>query len=186
MMKKLLTVVLLAFVSNVAMISPAYSADSDNGAVVVKKEEKSAFKGFFYKVWGKLRAISPTAATNTKRSSVATAGVRGAETTTSIISPYWKDDNTQDEDYVKELAEFTRAQQLAEEGDLEAAVDALSSFINTYDKSDYRANAQFALGVSYGGLGKTAESVSAFQDFVNDNPKHPLVDDAKQVISELR
>lgn len=139
-----------------------------------------------YKFWGKLRAISPSASAVRNTRSVATAGVRGAETTTSIISPYWKDDNTEDPEYMKELAEFTKAQQLAETGDFQGAVTALSNFIEEYSDSDYRANAQFALGMSYGGLGENAKSIDVFQSFVNDNPKHPLVGDAKQVMTELR
>ena len=187
-MKKVIYVFLLAFLSNGLVAVPVNAADDDsasNSAVIVKSEKKSVFTGFLNRVWGKLRAISPRAASKNTRS-VATAGVRGAETTTSIISPYWKDDNTEDPEYIKELEEFTKAQQLAESGDLTAAVSALSSFIDNYSDSDYRANAQFALGISYGGLGQNPESVNAFQNFVNDNPRHPLVGDAKQVMAELR
>jgi len=197
-MKKFIFVLMVAILTSVSDMNAANGAESGNtadkdsgdpssgGQIVIKSEQKSAFKGFLYKFWGKLRAISPSASANKEHRSVATAGVRGAETTTSVISPYWKDDNSEDPEYIKELEEFSKAQQLAEEGDLEGAVTALSSFINEYSNSDYRANAQFALGMSYGGLGKNAESVSAFQDFVNDNPKHPLVDDAKKVMAQLR
>lgn len=187
-MKKILCVFLVALLPNLSIVLPVNAAGADqasNNAVIVKSEKKSVFKGFLYKMWGKLRAISPRQPTKNTRS-VATAGVRGAETTTSIISPYWKDDDSANPEYLKELNEFTKAQQLAESGDLPAAITALSSFIDDYSDSDYKANAQFALGISYGGLGKNTESVSAFQSFVNDNPKHPLVDDAKQVMAELR
>ena len=187
-MKKIMCLVLMALLPNISIMMPVNAAGADDAskdAVIVKSENKSVFKGFLYKMWGKLRAISPRKASRNNRS-VATAGVRGAETTTSIISPYWKDDNTEDPEYLKELDEFTKAQQLAESGDLNAAITALSSFIENHKDSDYKANAQFALGVSYGGLGKNAESVKVFQDFVNDNPRHPLVGDAKQVMVELR
>ena len=187
-MKKLICVLLVALLPNISIIMPVNAAGADDaskGAVIVKSEKKNVFKGFLYNMWSKLRAISPRVATRNTRS-VATAGVRGAETTTSIISPYWKDDNTDNPEYLKELTAFTKAQQLAEDGDLPAAITALSSFIEGHGDSDYKANAQFALGISYGGLGKNTESVNAFQDFINDNPKHPLVGDAKQVMSELR
>ena len=187
-MKKFICVLLVALLPNVSIVMPVNAAGADkasNEAVIVRSEKKSVFTGFLSRMWGKLKAISPTPARRSTRS-VATAGVRGAETTNSIISPYWKDDNTEDPEYIKELTEFTKAQQLAEVGDLPAAITALSSFIENHGDSDYKANAQFALGISYGGLGKNAESINAFQAFVKDNPKHPLAGDAKQVMSELR
>ena len=52
--------------------------------------------------------------------------------------------------------------------------------------SDLKPNAQFALGLSYGGLGDKADSVSTLEGFIKDNPKHPLVADAKQVIAEMK
>lgn len=36
--------------------------------------------------------------------------IRGAETTTSLIKPYWKGDKTGDPEYVAELTRYTRAQ----------------------------------------------------------------------------
>lgn len=187
-MKKIICIFLIVLLPNASVVMPVNAAgadDASNGAVIIKSEDKSVFKGFLYKVWGKLRAISPRQATRTTRS-VATAGVRGAETTTSIISPYWKDDDSGDPEYLKVLNDYTKAQQLAESGDLPAAVEALSNFIEDHGDSNYKANAQFALAISYGGMGKNAESINAFQAFVDDNPKHPLVEDAKAVISELR
>ena len=40
-------------------------------------------------------------------------------------------------------------------------------------------------GLSQGGLGDIAASKRTLQGFVDEYPKHPLVADAKQVISEL-
>ena len=77
-------------------------------------------------------------------------------------------------------------QQLAENGDLKGAIDALSAFIDKHEDSDLKPNAQFALGISYGGLGQKQGAVDALQAFVADNPKHPLVSDAKQVIAQLK
>ena len=42
-----------------------------------------------------------------------------------------------------------------------------------------------ALGISQGGMGDITASKKNLQAFVDDNPKHPLVADAKQVIAEL-
>jgi TolA-binding protein len=183
-MKKILSMVLLL----VLLPGMALAADdkTDNVSVSVKSEQQSVFKGFLYSVWGKLRALSPRLSSHNSQRAVATAGIRGAETTTSLISPYWKDDRTEDPEYIRELTEFTKAQQLAENGDLQAAVTALNDFIGKYEKSDLKPNAQFALGISYGGLGQKAGAIKALQAFVSDNPEHPLVADAKQVIAQLK
>ena len=184
-MKKLICILLVSLVPYLSAVTTVSAAGTNNDSVVIKSEKKSAFKGFLYKFWGKLRAISPRAATRSTRS-VATAGVRGAETTTSIISPYWKDDNTEDPEYITELSEYSKAQQMAEDGNLQGAVKALNSFIDNHASSDFKPNAQFALGISYGGLGNNSEGVNVLKNLVNDYPKHPLVGDAKQLITELR
>jgi len=136
-------------------------------------------------VWGKLRALSPRMAKRNHSRSV-TAGVRGAETTDSLMNPYWKGDKTDDPAYAKELTEFHKANQLAENGDLPAAVKAFSSFIDGHGDSDLKANAQFAMGISYGGMGQVKSSVNTLRSFVKENPTHPMVADAKQVIAELQ
>ena len=182
-MKKL--VMILSLVLVMPALTVAAEQESDNKQFVVKSEQKSAFKGLLYSVWGKLRALNPTK-TRKRQRSVVTAGVRGAETTESPINPYWKDDKTNDKDYIKELESYTTAQQLAEDGDLNGAVKALSAFLEDHENSDLKPNAQFALGVSYGGLGQNQPSIDAFEAFVSDNPKHPLVADAKHVIAELK
>ena len=164
---------------------PAAAEQATGGAkIVVQKEQKSVFKGLLYSVWGKLRALSPKANKRTQRT--VTAGVRGAETTDSLIDPYWKGDKTDDPDYIKELTEFNNANQLVENGDLQGAVKAFSSFISNHTESDLKANAQFAMGISYGGMGQVKSSVNTLRAFVKDNPTHPMVSDAKQVIAELQ
>ena len=71
------------------------------------------------------------------------------------------------------------------DGDLQQAVTALNTFLQDYDNSDLKPNAQFALGISQGGMGDIPASKKTLQIFVDDNPKHPLVADAKQVIAEI-
>lgn len=168
---------------------PAMAADADSraaGSVVYKNESTSVFKGLLYQVWGRLRSLNPQLETNkTRQRSVATMGIRGAETTSSIIEPYWKGDKTEDKEYVAELTKYTRAQQFAEDGDLDKAVVELSAFLEEYQDSALKPNAQFALAISQGGLGDTGNSKRTLEDFVDDNPGHPLVSDAKQVMSSL-
>ncbi len=182
---KVLTVVLLIFTFATSSLA-VENRKSESGSIVVKKESSSIFKGLLYRVWGRLRALNPQLETNkTRNRSVATMGIRGAETTNSIIEPYWKGDKTDDEEYVAELTRYTRAQQYAEDGDLKKAVTELNSFLADYENSELKPNAQFALAISQGGLGEIAASKKTFEEFVDDNPGHPLVADARQVISEL-
>ena len=185
MMKNLSFILLFLF----AFSAPVFSAESKKDepkSIVVKSESSSSFKGLLYKVWGRLRALNPQLKTNkTRDRSVATMGIRGAETTTSIIEPYWKGDKTDNPEYITELTRYTEAQQYAEDGELQKAVTALNAFLEEFEGSDLKPNAQFALGISQGGMGDVPASKKTLQAFVEDNPKHPLVIDAKQVIAEL-
>ena len=183
-MKKITVILTLMFCFPVLSVAAEQKATESN--VVVQQKQKSVFKGLFYSVWTKLRTLSPKMSQRNRNRSVITAGVRGAETTDSLIDPYWKGDKTDDPGYIKELTDFNNAHQLAEKGDLPSAVKALSSFISNYDDSDLKANAQFALGISYGGMGDAKSSVNTLRAFIKDNPKHSMVVDAKQVIAELR
>lgn len=184
-MKNISLVLLLLFSVSV----PVYAVDSnadEQRSVVVKTESNSSFKGLLYKVWGRLRALNPQLKTNkTRDRAVATMGIRGAETTASIIEPYWKGDKTDDPEYIIELTRYTQAQQYAEDGDLQQAVTSLNAFLQEFDDSDLKPNAQFALGISQGGMGDIPASKKTLQRFVDDNPKHPLVTDARQVIAEI-
>jgi len=184
---KVLSVILLSLLSVTNAVFAEGTNVEDENPVMVQTESSSAFKGLLYKVWGRLRALNPQLKTNkTRDRSVATMGIRGAETTTSLIEPYWKGDKTDDPAYINELTRYTQAQQYAENGDLPKAVTELNSFLVEYADSDLKPNAQFALGISQGGMGNIAESKKTLQLFVDDNPKHPLVADAKQVIAELQ
>lgn len=181
---------ILVYIAALLLILPGQTMAEEqgtaDGSLLVKSEQKSVFKGLLYRVWGKLRALSPSTQRSNRNRAVVTAGVRGAETTDSIISPYWMGDKTDDPDYIKELEAYTKAQQLVEAGDLQAAVKALSAFIDGHGNSDLKPTAQFALGLSYGGLGQKQPGIDALQLFVNNHPGHPLVADAKQVIAELK
>lgn len=184
--KKLICVLTMVLVVPALSLAAEQASSNDNNQVIVKTEQASVFKGLLYRVWGKLRALNPQVNNRNRHRTAVTAGIRGAETTDSLINPYWMDDKTDDPDYIKELTEYTKAHQLAEDGDLQSAVKALSAFIESYGDSDLKPNAQFALGISYGGLGQNKPGVDALQAFVSDNPKHPLVADAKQVIAKLK
>jgi TolA-binding protein len=184
MMKSLSIVLCLMFGFSVS----SYAAEEKPAAakIIVKTESSSTFKGLLYRVWSRLRALNPQLKTNkTRHRSSVTMGIRGSETTTSLIEPYWKGDKTDDPEYITELTRYTEAQQYAEDGDLKKAVAALNSFLQEYEDSDLKPNAQFALGISLGGLGDIPASKKTLQMFIEDNPKHPLVADARQLIDEL-
>jgi TolA-binding protein len=159
--------------------------EAGDNNLIVKSEKNSVFKGLLYKVWERLRSLNPRVKTNKSHQTVATMGIRGAETTSSLIEPYWKGDKTSDPGYIKELRQYTQAQQFAEQGDLPKAVSALNTFLDQHSSSDLRPNAQFALGISQGGMGDVADSKKTLQAFLKDYPKHPLAKDAREVIDQL-
>lgn len=185
-MKKLLLVMVMCVVSvSVSAVENQQQRQQPNRVIV--KENKSIFKGLLYRVWSRLRTFSPQLQKkNTRKYGIATMGVRGAETTATLIEPYWKGDKSEDPLYIEQLTDYTNAQQLAETGKLEAAVKAFNAFIKNYGDSDLLPNAQFALGLSQGGLGDIDASIDSLESFIDDNPEHPLVIDAKQVIAEFK
>ncbi len=177
---------LVAFSVQTAAAESGDRAASSREKVVVKSEH-SVFKGLFYKVWGHLRSLNPRLRNGKDRKrTVVTMGVRGAETTTSIIEPYWKGDKTRDENFIAQLTEYTRAQELAETGDLQAAIDALNRFLEKYQDSELEPNARFALGLSQGSLGNRQAGIESLQGFIDQYPSHPLVGDARRIIEALR
>ena len=72
-----------------------------------------------------------------------------------------------------------------DQGQLEAAVRSFDDFLQQYGDSALRPNALFGKSISLAGIGQTADSLAAMRQFVDENPSHPLVDDARQVIDNL-
>ncbi len=143
------------------------------------------FKGLFLKVWNKLRSLNPPLQQSARAVPVYTVGIRGAESTNTLLKPYWKNDLAQDAEFQAELRQFTKAQQKLDQGDLEAAVEAFDQFLSDYKNSSLRPNALFAMAISLAGLGKTELSIVSMQLFIEENPQHPLVNDARQIVGEL-
>lgn len=159
-------------------------AEAEKESVAIQAEEKNAFKGLFYSVWNKFKTMSPKNE-NVVRKTTVTMGVRGAQTTGTILQPYWKGDKTSDKKFMQQLERFAQAQNMADKGEMTGANKAFKRFIADYPKSDLRPNAQFADAVTMGAMGRLAESAQSFNVFINENPQHPLVEDAKMVINEL-
>ncbi len=179
-MKRLLLSLLCA--GCIAITAPLVAQES---SIVVNQEEHSVFKGLFRSVWAKLKTLNPTSKQSARSTQVYTAGIRGAEATDTLLKPYWKDDLTQDVQFLAQLEKFSLAQLAMNQGELETAVTSFDSFLDEFGQSDLRPNALFGKSISLAGLGQLEESKAAMQLFVDENPNHPLVSDAKQVINEL-
>jgi TolA-binding protein len=72
-----------------------------------------------------------------------------------------------------------------DQGKLDEAVSRFDEFLQRYGDSALRPNALFGKSLCLAGLGKQAESLAIMQQFVDENPGHPLVDDARKVIDQL-
>lgn len=180
-MKKLLLSLLCA----TCLVINAPLVAQESSIVVNQSEDHSIFEGLFRSVWAKLKSINPTAKQSARSVQFYTAGIRGAESTDTLLTPYWKDDLTQDEQFQAQLEKFSLAQVAMDQGELETAVTSFDSFLEEYGQSDLRPNALFGKSISLAGLGQLDESRAAMQLFVDENPNHPLVSDAWLVIGEL-
>ena len=158
---------------------------AQDSATIVETGSHNVFTGFFRSVWARLKSLNPSAKESANSEVVYTAGIRGAESTDTLLKPYWKDDLTRDTKFQAELQKYSLAQQKMDRGELESAVESFDSFLNEFAHSDLRPNALFAKGLSLAGLGQTQQSLATMQQFVDENPNHPLHDDAERVIEEL-
>jgi len=156
--------------------------------VIIKETENtSVFKGLLFQVWDKVRNLSPKAnvSTASRNRVIATAGVRSTETTGTLLQPYWKEDHTNDKQFMQELKLLVSAQDLIDEGQLEESKTALESFLSSFPESLLEPNALFSKGMVLSVLGDKQISVDTFEKFIRENPTHPLSADAKLIIAEL-
>ncbi len=155
--------------------------------IVRETQTHSVFKGTMYQVWGHLRSLSPKANIEdaARGKPIVTAGIRGAETTDTALKPYWKDDRSNDEQYMKQLTAYNAAQDLMDKGEMKAAAASLSKFIDEYPGSELMPNAMFAEAMALAGMGDKDASVKQFNKFIKENPKHPLRADAETAVKEL-
>jgi hypothetical protein len=179
-MKNILLVIFCLYIS--AFTLPL---QAQNSATIVETQSHSVFKGFFQSVWARLKSLNPSMKESANSDVVYTAGIRGAESTDTLLKPYWKGDLTQDEEFQAELQKFSLAQLKMDRGELDSAVKSYDNFLDEYAQSDLRPNALFGKSISLAGLGDTQQSLETMQLFVDENPNHPLHGDANQVIQEL-
>lgn len=162
------------------------AAEPAKPTVEVKRVEDGGFKGLLDQMWAKLRRYGPDSRNRGEKAVTVVAGIRGAESTSSNLNPYWKGDKTNDPAYVEELKAFNQAQGFAEGGDLKQAASAFDAFLAAHPDSSLKPNAQFALGLAYAGMAEKVKGVPVLQSFVKTYPKHPLAEDAGRVLVELQ
>ena len=145
------------------------------------------FQGILYRVWIKLRALNPKpqAERAGRGRIVVTAGIRGAESTETALKPYWKDDRTSDQAFLKQVETLNQAQQLLDDGKIQEAGAALQKFIQNYPEGELLPNALFAQGLAQSAAGDKAGGVKTLKQFIKGYPQHPLKQDAELVIAEL-
>lgn len=166
----------------IALAPPLLAQDS---TTVVETNSHSIFKGLFQSVWAHLRTLSPVQEESASAKVNYNAGIRGAEATETLLKPYWKGDLTQDETFQSELEKFSLAQAQMDQGNLGEAVRYFDEFLQEYSDSALRPNALFGKSLSLAGIGETAQSLAVMQQFLVENPAHPLVGDARKVVRNL-
>ena len=180
-MKKLQ--IILLCVGSLLVNAPSYAQNSP--IVANTSESHSVFTGLFKSIWVQLKSINPQMENHLiDLNQVQTAGISGAKDDT-LLKPYWKNDLTQDEKFQAELQEFSLAQQKMNNGELELAELFFDNFLDEYENSNLRPNALLGKSISLAALGQNEQSLAVMQQFVSENPNHPLVGDARQAIGEL-
>ena len=183
-MKKLLIVMLC--IGGVGLNAPAVALNETTPAEETAGSSHSVFKGLFRTVWAHLKSLSPSQKQSAEASKTYVAGIRGAESTDTLLQPYWKADLTQDEQFQEELGKYSLAQHKMDKGDLPAAVALFDDFLDQYSDSSMRPNALFGKSISLASIGQSQQSLVVMQQFVSENPNHPLVGDARQVMQALQ
>ncbi|WP_127477698.1 tetratricopeptide repeat protein [Sulfurivermis fontis] len=183
-MNKIIAIMLLAVLTT-AIASAETPARPAAGET--KTQPESRFKGAVFDALRNLSAMLPKQnGRNADPRQSATMGIRGAETTTTLITPYWKDDRSEDPAFQAEVQSYGAAQQLLEEGKLKEAEAAFGSFIQAHGNSDLLPNARFGQALALAALGDGKKSKAAMEAFLKDYPQHPLAADAQKVAAELK
>ena len=176
------TSIIVCLIAIMTMTAPLGAQDS---ATFVETESHSVFTGLFRSVWAQLKSLNPKSSEDANAEVIYTAGIRGAESTDTLLKPYWKGDLTRDQTFQAELQQYSLAQLKMDRGDLEAAIEQFDSFLDQYADSALRPNALLGKGISLAGIGQKEQSAATLRLFVDENPNHPLADDAGKVIDSL-
>lgn len=174
--------IVICLLSALLLGSPAQAKETTR---FVETDSHSVFTGLFQSVWARLRSISPQSQESANAEVEYAAGIRGAEATDTLLKPYWKDDLTQNSAFQAELESFGAAQTKMDQGQLREAVDSFDQFLQQYGESSLRPNALFGKSIGLAGIGQIDDSLATMRQFVDENPAHPMVDDARKVIETL-
>jgi TolA-binding protein len=181
----LLLASLLFIPAALAAESPKADAPRTTTRVEVQKaEERSSLQGLLDEMWSRLRQYGPKLSVKETEKTTVVAGVRGAESTASTLTPYWKGDKTRDPAYVAEVSAFNDAQALAERADYPAAATAFEKFLKDYPASSLKPNAEFGLALAVSGTDKVKGLVQ-LKAFAEQNRTHPFAADAQRLISQI-
>jgi TolA-binding protein len=151
---------------------------------VQKAEERSGLQSLLDEMWSRLRQYGPKLSTKDSEKITVVAGVRGAESTASTLTPYWKGDKTRDPAFVAEVNAFNAAQTLAERDDYPAAAAAFEKFLREYPASSLKPNAEFGLALAVSGTDRT-KGLAHLKSFAEQHRTHPFAADAQRVIGQL-
>ena len=151
---------------------------------VQKAEERSGLQSLLDEMWSRLRQYGPKLSAKDSEKITVVAGVRGAESTASTLTPYWKGDKTRDPAYVAEVSALNGAQALAERGDYPAAATAFEKFLTEHAASSLKPNAEFGLALAVSGSDRT-KGAAQFKAFAEQHRTHPLAADAQRLAAQL-
>lgn len=165
---------------------PVQNLYAQQSTVIKQTKTHNVFKGALLSIWARFKSFSPHSKQTAKVDVVYTAGIRGAESTGTLIKPAWKDDLTQDKAFQEELASFGSAMTQLDNGNLKQASESLGNFISQYHSSTLKPNALFAEGMSYAGLGDNEKSKQVLTKFISEYPTHPLAKDAEVIVGQLQ
>lgn len=157
-------------------------------SVIRETRTEGLLTGAIYRAWQQLRSLSPKSGENRNepKNLTATAGIRGAEQTDTVLKPYWKDDRTQSPAFMAQLEAYGKAQSLIEAGRFKEASAALDAFIKDYPDSEWLPNAWFAKGLALSAADDAQGATAALNTFIKTYPKHPMRADAEEVIAGFK
>lgn len=158
-----------------------------NGVTIERVEDSGAFSGVFSRFWSKMRNLSPRLMANSAdgRGQTQVAGIRGNETTESLLAPYWKSDLENDKEFTAELDALSKANTMADSGDFAAASKAYDEFLDNHPNSKLKPNVQFASAITSGAMGNAAKGKATLQSMIEESPQHPLATDAKELLTQM-
>lgn len=186
--KKLYFPMLVGMLLFTAGAQAQQSPGAEQESVIRETQTEGLLKGTIYRAWQRLRSLSPKSGENSneRKTLTATAGIRGAEQTETVLKPYWKDDRTRSPAFMAQLQAYGKAQNLIEAGQFKEATAALDAFIKDYPDSELLPNAWFAKGLALGADDDAQGAAAALNTFIKTYPKHPMRADAEEVIAGFK